>query len=199
MAPEVITMSHAPTTASDIWSIGCTVIELLTGFPPYFDMVAMSAIYKMVNEDCPPLPDDISDLAQDFLKQCFQKEPDSRPTAEGLRKHPWILEHCPNIQNEEALPGVEEVRKTVKNFTLTKEAGIQLSRDLQEMIDLHDTTAVSSDDESFTSNTSNTSSEFDRSDKKRASSTKKQKKKKDDSDMGTVSLNNNFLIFFYVY
>lgn len=34
MAPEVILMT-GQTTASDIWSIGCTIIELVTGNPPY--------------------------------------------------------------------------------------------------------------------------------------------------------------------
>ena len=31
MAPEVIEMSGNVTTASDIWSVGCTVYELLKG------------------------------------------------------------------------------------------------------------------------------------------------------------------------
>ena len=37
MAPEVIELKGA-SPKSDIWSLGCTVIELLTGRPPYADI-----------------------------------------------------------------------------------------------------------------------------------------------------------------
>jgi serine/threonine protein kinase len=37
MAPEVI-QGGKVTAASDIWSLGCTILELLTGKPPYFDL-----------------------------------------------------------------------------------------------------------------------------------------------------------------
>jgi serine/threonine protein kinase len=37
MAPEVIEMSGHITSACDIWSVGCTVLELLKGTPPYFE------------------------------------------------------------------------------------------------------------------------------------------------------------------
>ena len=37
MAPEVIELKGA-STKSDIWSLACTVIELLTGRPPYADI-----------------------------------------------------------------------------------------------------------------------------------------------------------------
>lgn len=36
VAPEIIELK-GPSTASDIWSLACTVIELLTGKPPYAD------------------------------------------------------------------------------------------------------------------------------------------------------------------
>lgn len=53
MAPEVIELSGA-TTASDIWSLGCTVIELLEGKPPYHNMQPMPALFRIVNDDHPP-------------------------------------------------------------------------------------------------------------------------------------------------
>lgn len=37
MAPEIIEMTGT-TTACDVWSVGCTIIELLMGKPPYFDL-----------------------------------------------------------------------------------------------------------------------------------------------------------------
>ena len=34
--------------ASDIWSVGCTVIELLTCVPPYYDLQPMPALFRIV-------------------------------------------------------------------------------------------------------------------------------------------------------
>ena len=38
--------------ASDIWSVGCTVIELLTCVPPYYDLQPMPALFRIV-QVCP--------------------------------------------------------------------------------------------------------------------------------------------------
>lgn len=72
MAPEVIELKTV-TTASDIWSVGCLAVELLTGQPPYFDLQPMSALYNIVQNPHPPLPPGASPSMQDFLLQCFRK------------------------------------------------------------------------------------------------------------------------------
>ncbi len=89
MAPEVIELKGV-TTAADIWSLGCTIIELLTGKPPYYDMLAMSAMFRIVEDDCPPIPEKCSDGLRDLLMQCFNKDPAKRPSAETLFEHEWI-------------------------------------------------------------------------------------------------------------
>lgn len=89
MAPEIIQLSGA-SSSSDIWSVGCTVIELLQGKPPYHNLAAMPALFAIVNDDHPPLPEGISAAARDFLMQCFQKDPNLRVTARKLLRHPWI-------------------------------------------------------------------------------------------------------------
>lgn len=63
MAPEVIELSGA-TTASDIWSLGCTVIELLDGKPPYHKLQPMHALFRIVNDDHPPLPEGASPVSR---------------------------------------------------------------------------------------------------------------------------------------
>ncbi|RKF78756.1 Cytokinesis protein sepH [Golovinomyces cichoracearum] len=90
MAPEIIQLSGA-TTASDIWSLGCTVIELLEGKPPYYKLAPMPALFAIVNDDHPPLPEGVSPAARDFLIQCFQKDPNLRVSARKLLKHAWIV------------------------------------------------------------------------------------------------------------
>ncbi|EPQ62400.1 Bgt-1818 [Blumeria graminis f. sp. tritici] len=90
MAPEIIQLSGA-TPASDIWSLGCTVIELLEGKPPYYKLAPMPALFAIVNDDHPPLPEGVSPAARDFLMQCFQKDPNLRVSARKLLKHAWIV------------------------------------------------------------------------------------------------------------
>ncbi|XP_015575815.1 MAP3K epsilon protein kinase 1 isoform X3 [Ricinus communis] len=89
MAPEVIEMSGV-CAASDIWSVGCTVIELLTCVPPYYDLQPMPALFRIVQDDHPPIPDSLSLDITDFLRQCFKKDARQRPDAKTLLSHPWI-------------------------------------------------------------------------------------------------------------
>lgn len=109
MAPEVIEQFGA-TTASDIWyalvlmfsipylflvrlfrSVGCTVIELLEGRPPYHFLKPMPALYRIVQDDCPPIPEGASPIVKDFLCHCFQKDYNLRISAKKLLRHPWMV------------------------------------------------------------------------------------------------------------
>jgi serine/threonine protein kinase len=48
-------------------SLGCTLIELLTGKPPYADLIAMSALFRIVEDEYPPLPSKISKVCSDLI------------------------------------------------------------------------------------------------------------------------------------
>jgi serine/threonine protein kinase len=54
IAPEVVLEENCGYSV-DIWSLGCCVLELATGYPPFYGMQAVQAMYKMVEEDHPPL------------------------------------------------------------------------------------------------------------------------------------------------
>lgn len=90
MAPEVIEMSGQQGTACDIWSVGCTAVELIVGEPPYFDLAPMPALFRIVQDEHPPIPPGLSPSLKDFLLQCWQKDPNLRINAKELLKHPWL-------------------------------------------------------------------------------------------------------------
>ncbi|TKA55422.1 hypothetical protein B0A53_02348 [Rhodotorula sp. CCFEE 5036] len=106
MAPEVISMVGA-TPASDIWSLAATICELISGHPPYHDLVALSAMFRIVEDEMPPLPESASPELQDFLKRCFSKLPQQRPTAAALFTHPWLLRNARDLRDlrpQDSLP-----------------------------------------------------------------------------------------------
>lgn len=47
-------------------------------------------MFRIVEDDMPSIPEGSSELLQDFLEQCFHKDPSMRPSAELLCEHPWL-------------------------------------------------------------------------------------------------------------
>ncbi|EFJ10054.1 hypothetical protein SELMODRAFT_128824, partial [Selaginella moellendorffii] len=82
MAPEVI-KGDGYGRRADIWSVGCTVIEMLTATHPWPGIDnTWTAIFHIAKASSgPPVPADASECAKDFLQQCFNLEARSRPTA----------------------------------------------------------------------------------------------------------------------
>ncbi|KAG2171667.1 hypothetical protein INT43_008047 [Umbelopsis isabellina] len=88
MAPEMV-KSEAYSAKVDIWSTGCTVIEMFTGQRPWLAMNQLAALYNLGHYNKPPLPDNISEEAREFLDLCLTIDPDKRPTAADLLAHPF--------------------------------------------------------------------------------------------------------------
>ncbi|KAK1416971.1 hypothetical protein QVD17_26091 [Tagetes erecta] len=91
MAPEVI-LQTGHSFSADIWSVGCTVIEMATGKPPWSQQYQeVAALFHIgTTKAHPPIPDHLSADAKDFLLKCLQKEPDLRPNASELLQHPFV-------------------------------------------------------------------------------------------------------------
>ncbi|KAJ0778971.1 putative mitogen-activated protein kinase kinase kinase STE-STE11 family [Helianthus annuus] len=92
MAPEVINNnSSGCNLAVDIWSLGCTVIEMATSKPPWSRYEGVAALFKVGNsKELPTIPDHLSDDGKDFILQCLQRTPSHRPTATQLLDHPFV-------------------------------------------------------------------------------------------------------------
>ncbi|XP_078440936.1 LOW QUALITY PROTEIN: mitogen-activated protein kinase kinase kinase 3 [Wolffia australiana] len=91
MAPEVIMTSNGYNLSVDIWSFGCTIIEMATSKPPWCQYEGVAAIFKIVNsKDVPEIPSHLSGEAREFLRLCLQRDPAARPTAVQLMDHPFV-------------------------------------------------------------------------------------------------------------
>ncbi|AQK52343.1 NPK1-related protein kinase 2 [Zea mays] len=74
MAPEVI-VGSGHNCSADIWSVGCTVIEMAIGKPPWsHEYQEVSLLYYVgTTKSHPPIPEHLSTEAKDFLLKCLQK------------------------------------------------------------------------------------------------------------------------------
>ncbi|CAL5012551.1 unnamed protein product [Urochloa decumbens] len=91
MAPEVI-VGSGHNCSADIWSVGCTVIEMATGKAPWsHEYQEVSLLYYVgMTKSHPPIPEHLSPEAKDFLLKCLQKEPEMRSGASDLLQHPFL-------------------------------------------------------------------------------------------------------------
>ncbi|KAG4397894.1 hypothetical protein GLYMA_10G232800v4 [Glycine max] len=96
MAPEVIKNSNGCNLAVDIWSLGCTVLEMATTKPPWFQYEAVAAMFKIGNsKELPTIPDHLSNEGKDFVRKCLQRNPYDRPSACELLDHPFVKNAAP--------------------------------------------------------------------------------------------------------
>ena len=91
MAPEVANDENHG-IAADIWSVGCTVVEMITAKKPWANLTNAGAIVKQLNKKQFP-PYELSEPYKDageFLGQCFIIDHRARPSAESLLR----MEYC---------------------------------------------------------------------------------------------------------
>jgi serine/threonine protein kinase len=93
MAPEVLSESKYG-RRGDVWAVGCTIIQMLTGDPPWKDrkLQTLIQLHMLLStwEGIPPIDREIPDDLRDFLHLCFMKDPKQRPMPAELLEHPFL-------------------------------------------------------------------------------------------------------------
>eukprot|EP01060_Flectonema_neradi_P037532 TRINITY_DN7586_c2_g3_i1.p1 TRINITY_DN7586_c2_g3~~TRINITY_DN7586_c2_g3_i1.p1 ORF type:complete len:1128 (+),score=171.38 TRINITY_DN7586_c2_g3_i1:112-3495(+) len=91
MSPEAC--NHAPCKASDIWSVGVTMCQIVTGELPWrklsqADLSDKKFYSLMILEQNYPVPDIPNSAATDVITSCLNRDPKARPTAPQLIRDP---------------------------------------------------------------------------------------------------------------
>ncbi|KAK6933482.1 PDK1-type, PH domain [Dillenia turbinata] len=91
--PEVLNSSPA-TFGNDLWALGCTLYQMLSGTSPFKDASEWLIFQRIIARDI-KFPNDFSDEAIDLIDRLLDRDPSRRPGAgpEGyavLKMHPFF-------------------------------------------------------------------------------------------------------------
>ena len=112
MAPERFGKDNSPVMASDIYSLGATVYEMLDGDTPFGDD---GGLMHKRGAEIPNIKAEVSDLLRQTIEKCLSLNPWDRPTAEQLEQ--IAADALAQIKKQEQAqprqPEVPQKRKTV--------------------------------------------------------------------------------------
>jgi serine/threonine protein kinase len=82
MAPEQARENRHASLASDVYSLGATLVFAATGHPPYSGDTVLDVLARLATEepDIDGLPDELAPL----IEACLQREPRLRPTSSAM-------------------------------------------------------------------------------------------------------------------
>ncbi|KAG2290798.1 hypothetical protein Bca52824_050402 [Brassica carinata] len=103
MAPEVVRRNYQG-PESDVWSLGCTVIEMLTGKPAWEDNGFESLSRIGFSSELPFIPAGVSELGRDFLEKCLRRDRSQRWSCDQLLDHPFLRQDQHSVLTTESSP-----------------------------------------------------------------------------------------------
>ncbi|KAL9679323.1 hypothetical protein QQ045_017181 [Rhodiola kirilowii] len=91
--PEVLNSSPA-TVGNDLWALGCTLYQMLSGTPPFKDASEWLIFQRIIARDL-KFPEYFSDKARDIIDKLLDVDPSRRPGAgpdgyASLKSHPFF-------------------------------------------------------------------------------------------------------------
>lgn len=133
LAPEQI-RGEGATPQSDIYSLGITLYELLSGSHPFAGLNTVELLYKQLNDPLPPLttlPDDVQADVNAVVQRATAKDPrkrydDARALAAAFRKAARLREHAADELIELLTPREQEVLELIGEGMTNRQIAQQL-------------------------------------------------------------------------
>uniref|UniRef100_H3GGZ3 non-specific serine/threonine protein kinase n=1 Tax=Phytophthora ramorum TaxID=164328 RepID=H3GGZ3_PHYRM len=96
MSPEVCE-SKPYSYASDVWSLGCVLYEMLALRHAFDAPNILTLILKIVQQDCAPVPPHYDEEVSNLLRKLLNKDPEQRPSMEEIFAMPYIRHHMQGL------------------------------------------------------------------------------------------------------
>lgn len=80
-------------------------------------------MFHIVEDSMPPIPEDCSESLKDFLRQCFEKDPSKRPSAEVLCEHEWLKNNWgvhKELRPQDSIPFLRRVSADLQKTELAR-------------------------------------------------------------------------------
>lgn len=125
MAPERFSKEPLPVKANDIWSLGATAFELMTGSVPFGEM---GGVLEKSGAEIPIIYGTYSDELKALVERCLSNEPWDRPKAAELRDIAYdVLHGKTHVEDEKDEPemSIGQSRGTVSQDNVQNDYDVE--------------------------------------------------------------------------
>ncbi|KAJ3314741.1 hypothetical protein HDV04_005747 [Boothiomyces sp. JEL0838] len=98
ISPEIVSRNPYG-LSSDVWAVGCLMVTLLTGSPPFQDAAVKNTLDKVSRVEY-TLPDFLSREAKDLINNMLQKDPKKRLLLTEIQRHDFFKRPFANITSQ---------------------------------------------------------------------------------------------------
>lgn len=97
-APELLEANAKPSYNADVYALGMTILEVITGAVPYHDLSDVVVMRRILEDKHPARPmehipsnNKRANLMWSLLTKSWTREPSARPTALEVRNEMWVV------------------------------------------------------------------------------------------------------------